>query len=91
MNKAELIAAVAEKAGTSIAETKSAVDATLEVITEELRSGGDVTLIGFGAFRVKDRPERQGRNPQTGEPMTISAAKIVSFKVGSSLKDAVNS
>lgn len=91
MNKSEFVAAVAEKAGTSNVDAKKAVDAMLEVITEELRKGGDVTLIGFGAFRVKDRPERQGRNPQTGEPMTISAAKIVSFKVGSSLKDAVNS
>lgn len=91
MNKSEFVAAVAEKAGTSNVDAKKAVDAMLEVITEELRKGGDVTLIGFGAFRVKDRPERQGRNPQTGEPLTISAAKVASFKVGSGLKDAVNS
>ena len=66
------------------------LDAMLAVITEQLQDGGDVTLIGFGLFRATDRPERQGRNPSTGEPITIQAARVASFRAGKGLKDAVN-
>lgn len=90
MNKSELIAAVAEKAGTSQTDAKKTLDAVIDVITEQLRSGDDVTLVGFGSFRATDRPERPGRNPSTGETITIAAARVASFRAGKGLKDAVN-
>lgn len=89
MNKTELIAAVAEKAEMSKKDAETAVTATIEVISESLRRGEKVQLVGFGSFEVKTRAERTGRNPQTKEPIPIPASKAPVFKVGKALKDAV--
>ena len=90
MNKTELTAAVAEKSGLSKNAAAAAVQAVTDVITEELKAGGKVQIVGFGTFEVTERAEREGRNPQTGESMTISASKAPKFKAGKALKDAVN-
>ena len=90
MNKSELIDAIAEKADISKAAAGRALDATLEAITGALKKGDQVTLIGFGTFLVRERASRVGRNPRTGEAMTIAAAKTPAFKAGKALKDAVN-
>jgi len=90
VNKAELIDAVAENADISKAAATRAVDTVLESITTSLQKGEQVALIGFGTFSVKDRAARTGRNPRTGEPLEIPAAKVPSFKAGKALKDAVN-
>lgn len=90
MNKSELIDAIADSADISKAAAGRAVDAVVEAITGALKSGDQVTLIGFGTFSVKERAERTGRNPQTGAELKIAAAKIPSFKAGKALKDAVN-
>ncbi|MCW9024886.1 MAG: HU family DNA-binding protein [Gammaproteobacteria bacterium] len=90
MNKAELIDAVAESADISKAAATRAVDTILESVTQALKSGDQVTLVGFGTFSVKDRAARTGRNPRTGDPIQIPAAKVPSFKAGKALKDAVN-
>ncbi len=90
MNKAELIDAVAENADISRAAATRAVDTVLESITATLKNGEQVALIGFGTFSVKDRAARTGRNPRTGEPLEIPAARVPSFKAGKALKDAVN-
>lgn len=90
MNKSELVEAIASKADMSKATAGKALDATTAAITEALAGGDSVALIGFGTFSVKDRTARSGRNPQTGETITIAAAKIPSFKVGSQLKQACN-
>ena len=89
MNKAELIAAVAEKSGISKKDAEKAVTATLDAITEELVAGGKVALVGFGSFDVKTRAERVGRNPRTREEITIPASRTPQFKAGKALKDAV--
>lgn len=89
MTKVELIASVAAEAGMSKKDAEKAVNAALAAITEELKNGGKVSLVGFGTFEVRKRPERQGRNPQTKEPMTIAASKLPAFKAGKALKDAV--
>ena len=89
MNKAELIAAAAEKAGLSKKDTEAAVTAALEVITEALADCEKVQLVGFGAFEVKARAERIGRNPKTKESIKIPASKVPMFKPGKALKDAV--
>ncbi|HFQ14679.1 MAG TPA: HU family DNA-binding protein [Gammaproteobacteria bacterium] len=90
MNKAELIDAVAENADISKASATRAVDTVLESITDTLKKGDQVALVGFGTFSVKERAARTGRNPRTGEPLEIPAAKVPSFKAGKALKDAVN-
>ncbi len=90
MNKSELIEAIAESADLTKADAGRALDAVIEAITEALKKGDTVSLVGFGSFGVKERAERQGRNPQTGDAITIQAAKIPSFKPGKALKDAVN-
>ena len=90
MNKSELIAAIAEHANLTKADTTRALDGLLKTIGTTLASGDSVALVGFGSFEVKARAERKGRNPQTGEKITIAAANIPSFKPGKSLKDAVN-
>lgn len=90
MNKAELIDAIADSANLTKADAGRALDSFLKAITDALQGGNTVSLVGFGTFSVKERAERQGRNPQTGEPITIKAAKIPSFKAGKALKDAVN-
>ena len=89
MTKVELIAAVAEKANLTKKDAEAAVNGALDVITESLKGGDKVTLVGFGTFEVRERPERKGRNPQTGAEITIEASKLPAFKAGKVLKDAV--
>lgn len=90
MNKSELIEAVAASADIPKAAAGRAVDAMIEAVTGALKSDDQVVLVGFGTFSVKERAARTGRNPQTGQPIEIAAAKIPSFKAGKALKDAVN-
>lgn len=90
MNKGELAAAVADRANLSKSQATSAVDAVFDVISERLRSGEEVRLLGFGNFSVAQRAASTGRNPQTGETMQIKASKQAKFKPGKGLKDAVN-
>lgn len=89
MNKKELVDLVAEKSNLSKADANNAVDAVFEAITEALVAGDDFTYIGFGKFAVRSRAERTGRNPHSGEEIKIEATKVVSFKAGKPLKDAV--
>ena len=90
MNKTELIAAVAEKAEISKKDAEKAVKAFTDVVSYELVNSGKIQLVGFGTFEVSERPAREGRNPRTGETMTIAATKTPKFKVGKALKDMVN-
>ena len=90
MNKTELIAAVAENAELSKKDADKALKAFVEVVTEELKKGEKIQLVGFGTFEVSERAAREGRNPQTGKTMSIAACKVPKFKVGKALKDAVN-
>ena len=89
MNKSELIEAIAQEAGISKSAAQKALDATTNAVTNALKSGDTVTLVGFGTFYVGERAERQGRNPKTGEPLTIAAAKTPKFRAGKALKDAL--
>ena len=89
MNKAELITAAAEKACLSKKEAEKALNAAFDAITEALVNGEKVQLVGFGAFEIKERGERIGRNPQTKEEIRIPASKAPVFKAGKALKDAV--
>ncbi len=89
MNKAELIAAVAEVAGLSKKDSEKAVNATFDTITAALEAGEKVSLVGFGAFDVKARAARMGRNPRTKEEVEIPASRVPQFKAGKALKDAV--
>ncbi len=89
MNKAELIAAVAEKSELTKKDAEKAVNSVIGVITDALSKGEKVQLVGFGTFEVRDRAERKGRNPQTKEEITIPASKAPVFKAGKALKDAV--
>ncbi len=91
MNKSELIDAIAAQADLSKADAGRALDATLKAITGALKEGDSVALVGFGTFSVKQRAEREGRNPKTGEAITIPAATVPGFKAGKALRDAVNS
>ena len=90
MNKTELIAAVAEKSGLTRKDSEKAVLAALETITETLKTGEKVQLVGFGTFEVSERAAREGRNPQSGEVMKIAASKAPKFKAGKALKDMLN-
>lgn len=90
MNKSELIDAIADSANLTKADAGRALDGFIAAVTDAMKNGDPVSLVGFGTFAVKERAERKGRNPQTGEEITIKAAKIPSFKAGKSLKDAVN-
>ena len=90
MNKTELIAAVAEKAEISKKDAEKAMKAFTDAVAEELAKGGKVQLVGFGNFEVSERPAREGRNPRTGETMTIAASKTPKFKPGKALKDEIN-
>ena len=90
MNKNELIAAVADEAKLSRGDAQSAVDAVFATIMKELKSGGDVRLVGFGNFSVSERAASTGRNPQTGAEVKIPARKVPKFSAGKGLKDAVN-
>ena len=89
MNKGELVSAMSEKTAMTKKDSDKCLQAILEAITEELGKGGKVQLVGFGTFDVADRAAREGRNPQTGQPMKIPASKAPRFKVGKALKDAV--
>ena len=90
MNKAELIDAIAESADISKAAATRAVDTFIDQVTQSLKKGDQVTLVGFGTFTVKERAARTGRNPRTGEAISIAASKNPTFKAGKALKDAVN-
>lgn len=90
MNKAELIAAVGDAAELSKADAARAVDAVIGVITQAMKAGDTVTLVGFGTFQVRERAAREGRNPKTGETIKIAKSKNPTFKAGKALKDAVN-
>ena len=89
MNKSELIDAVSAKAGLTKADTDRAFKAFVEVITESMAKGETIALVGFGTFLVRERQARSGRNPRTGETISIESAKIPTFKAGKALKDAV--
>ncbi|HEY8569745.1 HU family DNA-binding protein [Microbulbifer harenosus] len=89
MNKSELIEAIAASADIPKAAAGRALDAMVESITDALKKGDQVALVGFGTFAVKERAARTGRNPRTGDPIEIAAAKIPNFKAGKALKDAV--
>ena len=90
MNKTELVAAMAEKAGLSKKDAEAALKAFTDTVEEELKKGEKIALVGFGTFEVSERAAREGRNPQTGAAMTIAASKAPKFKAGKALKDAVN-
>ena len=90
MNKTELVAAVAEQADISKKDAEKALQAFVDVVTEEMKKGEKVQLVGFGTFEVSERAAREGRNPQTGKTMKIEACKAPKFKAGKALKDAVN-
>ncbi len=90
MNKTELVAAVAERTELSKKDAEAALKAFTDVVAEELKKGEKVQLVGFGTFEVSERAARTGRNPQTGEEMTIAASKAPKFKAGKALKDIVN-
>ena len=89
MNKTDLVNEVAAKAQINKGTAKAALDAVLESIEQALANDDKVQLIGFGTFEVRERAAKQGRNPKTGEAMTIAASKVPAFKAGKALKDAV--
>ncbi|KGQ69618.1 DNA-binding protein [Chelonobacter oris] len=89
MNKAELIDAIASAAELNKKQAKAALEATLTAITDSLKAGDAVQLIGFGTFKVNQRQARTGRNPQTGQEIQIAAAKVPAFVSGKALKDAI--
>lgn len=89
MNKTELISAMSENANMTKVNAEKALKAFIDTVTEELKNGGKVQLVGFGTFEVTERAERQGRNPKTGEAITIPASKSPKFKAGKALKDIV--
>ena len=90
MNKAELVAAMAEKTGMKKNDAEKALKAFIDVVTDELKAGEKIQLVGFGTFEVAERAAREGRNPRTGETMIIEASKTPKFKAGKALKDLVN-
>lgn len=90
MHKKELVEAVAKKTGKSQKEVKETLEAILDTIKETMKSGDKVTLVGFGTFSSKERPERMGRNPQTGKSIKIKKKNVVKFKAGSDLSSSVN-
>ncbi len=90
MNRKELAAAIAAETGLTKKDAEAALNAFVDVVTEELKKGEKVQLVGFGTFEVSERAAREGRNPQTGETMTIEASRAPKFKAGKALKDAVN-
>ena len=90
MNKAELITAIAEKTELSKKDAEKALKAFTDVVAEELKKGEKVQLVGFGTFEVSERASREGRNPRTGETMTIASSRTPKFKAGKALKDIMN-
>ncbi len=89
MNKTEFINAVAAKEGIEKKSAEKAVNAVFATIADELAKGEKIQLVGFGTFEVRERAEKQGRNPRTGETMTVPASKVPAFKAGAALKNAV--
>lgn len=89
MNKGELINAISQKTGLTKKDSEKALDAIINSIQDALKSGDSIQLVGFGTFEVKERAERKGRNPQTGEEIVIPAMKVPNFKAGKMLKEAV--
>ncbi len=90
MNKTELVAAIADKAEISRKDAEKVIAAFTETVACELKKGGKVQLVGFGTFEVSERAAREGRNPQSGEPMQIAASKAPRFKAGKAFKDMLN-
>ena len=90
MNKTELVAAMSEQTNLSKKDAEAALKAFIDVVSEELKKGEKVQLVGFGTFEVSERAAREGRNPQTGETMEIKASKTPKFKAGKALKDMMN-
>jgi len=90
MNKTELVTAMAGAAKLSKKDAEASLKAFIDVVSEELKKGGKVQLVGFGTFEVSERAAREGRNPQTGKTMKIAASKAPKFKAGKALKDLVN-
>ena len=90
MNKTELIEAIAAKADLSKVNAEKAVNAFIEVVAEQLKTGNEVMLVGFGTFKTSERAARTGRNPRTGETLKIAASRVPTFKAGKVLKDEVN-
>ena len=89
MNKNELVAAIAERSGLTKKDSEKAVSAFMETVQSTLAQGEKVSLVGFGTFEVRERSERSGRNPQTGETITIPATRVPAFKAGKALKDSI--
>jgi len=89
MNRKELVDAIAAKTGASKKDTEKFVSAFVDTVTEELKKGGQVSLVGFGTFKVANRAAREARNPQTGEKINIPARRVPQFKAGKALKDAL--
>ena len=90
MNKTELVAALAEQAGVSKKDAEKVLKAFTDVVTDELKKGEKVQLVGFGTFEVAERAAREGRNPATKQPIKIPASKAPKFKAGKAFKDALN-
>ena len=90
MNKSQLVYEISKQADVTRDVAKRTLDATIKAITDALKSGDTVTLVGFGSFQVRERAARKGRNPKTGEEIQIKASNSPTFKAGKSLKDAVN-
>ena len=90
MNKSELVAAISAKTNETKKVTEETLNAFIEVVTETLKKGDKIQLVGFGTYETKSRAARKGRNPQTGEEIKIPASKVPSFKAGKTLKDEVN-
>ncbi|QNT59462.1 HU family DNA-binding protein [Neisseria musculi] len=90
MNKSEFVAELAKKWLWDKKQAEMALDGVTDIIKDTLAKGNDITLVGFGTFTVAEKAERQGRNPKTGEAITIPAAKVPKFKPGKALKDALN-
>ncbi|HHT84618.1 MAG TPA: HU family DNA-binding protein [Firmicutes bacterium] len=89
VNKSELIGAVAQKAGLTKKDTEKAINSFIEVVQEALAGGDTVAILGFGTFLARERSAREGRNPRTGEPIQIPAARVPVFRPGRGLRDAV--
>ena len=90
MNKTELVAAMAKETNLSKKDVEAVLKSFTDVVADELKKGGKIQLVGFGTFEVSERAAREGRNPQTGETMTIASSKATKFKAGKALKDMVN-
>ncbi|MFP3019656.1 MAG: HU family DNA-binding protein [Arsenophonus sp.] len=90
MNKTELVNKIAEKANLSKRDSEKVLNAFVEIVTETLKAGDDIRIVGFGGFQVKPRAGREGRNPKTGEVIQIAGTNLPSFKAGKNLKKAVN-